>query len=79
VSQRACVAVGSYFHGRTDGLTLAGHFNGVRWTVQPTPHPPGGQDNELTSVSCTSATRCVAVGDYQTRAGRTVPLAEQFS
>ena len=79
VSARAYVAVGSYFRGRNDGLTLAERFNGIRWTVQHTPHPAGGQDNELDGVSCASATRCVAVGNDESRAGRDVPLAERYS
>ena len=47
VSARAYVAVGSYFRGRNDGLTLAERFNGIRWTVQHTPHPAGGQDERV--------------------------------
>jgi hypothetical protein len=61
---RACTAVGSYF-GKTAGpLTLAEHWNGTAWRIQPTPNQPGAQRDELNQVSCTTATACTAVGDY---------------
>jgi hypothetical protein len=43
------------------------HFNGTRWKQQAMPNPAGivaGVINEITSLSCTSATNCWAVGDY---------------
>jgi hypothetical protein len=62
-----CVAVGT---GGTTSPTLdlaplAEHWTGGKWAVLTVPDPaPAGDISELNSVSCTSATNCMAVGDY---------------
>jgi hypothetical protein len=69
-----CTAVGTYLppHGRAY-LTLAEHWDGTSWTIQPTPNPGGGGKNTveatLESVSCPSATTCTAVGQAALRGG----------
>ena len=67
-SADACTAVGSYVSKRGGTLALAERWNGTNWTVQTLPDPAGtasGAANELFSVSCSSATACMAVGAYQ--------------
>ncbi len=47
-------------------------FNGRKWSSVSTPQPGGtatGDDNELFGVSCTSASRCLAVGTTQSGSG----------
>jgi hypothetical protein len=64
VSATDCTAVGTYF--LTYGyVTLAEHWDGTSWTVQTTPNPPGNPTDGagLTSVSCPSASRCMAMGE----------------
>jgi hypothetical protein len=62
MSPSLCVAVGSYLNG--DALqTLIESWNGTAWSVIPSPNQ-GISQNELYSVSCTSSTACVAVGEY---------------
>ncbi len=73
-SPTACTAVGEYekpvYLGPADTLragvdgTLAENWNGTRWSVESTPTPTGWRSSNLTSVSCTSATTCTAVGGY---------------
>ena len=63
-SARACTAVGLYFRKTAGPLTLAEHWNGTRWRVQPTPNQAGAQRNELNDVSCATAAACTAVGYY---------------
>lgn len=66
-----CMAVG-WFLGQIPGtsafqnFTLAETWNGSTWTVLPSPSPrlPGG-GALLNSVSCTSTTSCMAVGQTQ--------------
>jgi hypothetical protein len=70
-SATSCVAVGSFL-GRIQGtsayqnFTLAETWNGSTWTIVPSPSPkqPGG-GAQLSSVSCTSSTSCMAVGETQ--------------
>lgn len=58
-----CTAVGSY-QAVTSGpqVTLAEHWNGTTWTGETTPNPSGSTFTQLSSVSCTSASACIAVG-----------------
>jgi hypothetical protein len=72
-----CFAVGSFFRpkgGSGAWHPLAEHWDGRAWVLQAVPSPsrfnPG-----LASVSCASATSCMAVGDY---AGATGGLRYPF-
>ena len=56
-----CVGVGHFDSGQTTRAPLAEAWNGATWKLQAAPNPTGS-DSELTSVSCTSSTACVAVG-----------------
>jgi hypothetical protein len=63
LSRSSCLAVGGHgnpFNEAPPG-TLAERWNGSRWSIQPTPNPPGG-GWWLTAVSCTSPSACTAVG-----------------
>lgn len=46
------------------------------WNAQPTPNPSGASGSQLSSVSCSSASSCLAVGSYTISAGTGVTLAE---
>jgi hypothetical protein len=75
----ACTAVGSYTDSASAQLTLAEHWNGTSWVIQPTPNPPGATNFQFGGVSCTSATACTAVGSYTNNAAAQLTLAEQWS
>jgi hypothetical protein len=79
-SRDACVAVGDSGWGsgfNSVRVTLAEHWNGSQWSVQPTPNPI--QLDEFNSVSCSSSRSCIAVGYYTDRAGdATLPLVERW-
>lgn len=70
-SNNWCVAVGGRQQGDY-GRPLVERWDGSRWTVETMLGPPiikGNEDTwevELKSVSCASATSCVAVGDAGT-------------
>jgi len=64
ISSTDCVAVGLSLTGSDVPNTLVESWNGVGWTIIPSPHPGNGGANVLSSVSCTSSTNCVAVGIY---------------
>ena len=72
----ACTAVGAHT-GSAPVDTLAESWDGTHWSLEATPTPTGSYGAFLTSVSCTSATTCVAVGYYST-AGNGLPLAESW-
>ena len=54
--------------------TLAESWNGIAWTLQPTPSPNGG--SELDVVSCPATTNCAAVGD---EGGASATLTEAWN
>ena len=58
---------------------MAEHWNGVRWTLRPTPAPPAGSlDFGLTSMRCPAANSCIAVGSYRLHRGPAIPIAEHW-
>jgi hypothetical protein len=62
VSATACTAVGGYADtGTGHSKTLTESWNGISWSVVPSPSP--GADSHLNGVSCVSATVCTAVGE----------------
>ena len=77
-SASACTAVGSDSNGGTTNVTLVEHWNGTRWSIEPTPSPTGGSNSELYGVSCASARDCTAVGDYANGTPQ-VTLAEHWN
>jgi hypothetical protein len=78
----ACTAVGYYNKNSTMygqiTVPVAEKWNGTRWAIQPGPQP-GAQGSELTGVSCSSASRCSAVGWYTAKSGSTRTLAEHWN
>lgn len=60
----ACEAVGAIF-GQGNATTLAENWNGSTWTEQTIPNPSASMGSALSAVSCTSASSCAAVGDYE--------------
>ena len=65
-----CAAVGASYTDVHHQASLAEIWNGQNWTARPTPYKPGGSVTQwLQSVSCSSASFCVAAGDYQTAVG----------
>ena len=73
VSAASCFAVGYANGPRVE------HWNGTRWSIEPAPSPPSGKVVGLTSVSCSSASACTAVGDYQKPHIDSVTLAERWN
>jgi hypothetical protein len=71
-----CMAVGRSYVTASRSVPLAEEWSGSAWRVLRVPHPAarGGFGSALTGVSCSSATRCLAVGANQTRS-RTFALA----
>jgi hypothetical protein len=67
VSTKSCEAVGWLDNGldASPQQSLAESWNGSTWSVVPSVSPSTDSDL-LNSVSCTSATHCVAVGVYLT-------------
>jgi hypothetical protein len=65
-SASACTAVGSYF--ANPGGPFAERWNGTTWSFQSVPLPPNWQTSTsqigLSTVACTSASACYAIGNY---------------
>jgi hypothetical protein len=73
-----CIAVGDVAGGGGQLLPLAERWNGAGWTKLSTPAPAGAVTTFLTSVSCPSATSCVAVGLWEDASGKQQTLAESW-
>lgn len=78
-SASACTAVGNYQNGLGTHILLAETWNGTAWSIQPTPVPAGASRSYLNGVFCLSASRCTAVGNYQSGTGAHVTLAEAWN
>jgi hypothetical protein len=86
-STTACTAVGSYLPRNSEligfccasTLTLAEHWDGSGWSIQPTPNPANAARGKLTGVSCWSPSRCIAVGTYHTTTNHDEPLVERWN
>ena len=59
------------------GFNEAASWNGTSWKLLRTPNP-GSTSNELRGVSCTSPSRCMAVGDFA-GIGNELTLAESWN
>jgi hypothetical protein len=78
VGSAFCMAVGSAVN---DGFiqTLGEEWNGSSWSLVTTPNPPSDNAADLQSVSCVSASYCVAVGYAGTTEGTASPLIEVWN
>jgi hypothetical protein len=63
-SSTSCLAVGDYYLGSGIAQTLIQTLSGGSWSLTEGPDTSASEYNNLNSVSCTSSTSCVAVGDY---------------
>src|SRR5579863_4771405 len=77
-SATSCMAVGSASGANFNANLLADRWNGVTWSVVPVPKPRGAQSGDLTSVSCTSPSACMAVGNWG-NSHVFAPLAERWN
>ena len=78
-----CIAVGGTFAGgvlntSSAGRTLAEQLTGDAWSVQRAAVTATAAGT-LSSVSCTSASACTAVGQSENDAGAVVPVAERWN
>jgi hypothetical protein len=72
----SCTADGYDTNSSGVESTLAEGWDGTSWKIQTTPSPGGADESQLSSVSCTPAGDCTAVGFYTDSSGSTVTLAE---
>lgn len=71
----SCIAVGGY-EATSEEATLAEHWDGSSWTIQPAPATTNGF---LSAVSCVSTSDCTAVGWHDNSGGTQVTLAERWN
>jgi len=72
-SRSACTGVGQFVTKSGAQLTLAEHWNGRDWRIQPTPNPAGSPSSRLFAVSCPAAGTCTAAGTANSK-----PLVERW-
>ncbi|HEY5709159.1 MAG TPA: DUF6531 domain-containing protein [Solirubrobacterales bacterium] len=74
-SESACTAVGYRYSPASGYKTLVERYNGTSWSIQESPEPSKGNGyNALSSVSCSSAEYCLAVGKADSK-----PFAEKWN
>jgi hypothetical protein len=74
-----CTAVGLHVRESGLGVTLAERRSGGTWAVQSTPNPPGAAASALNGVSCPSTSACTGVGQFVTKSGAQLTLAERWN
>jgi hypothetical protein len=74
----SCVATGFSIAGDGPRRTLVESWNGVVWSVVPSPDA-GPLDDQLDAVGCADPTTCVAVGEAFTPPGFTRTLVESWN
>ncbi|MDQ6614959.1 MAG: hypothetical protein M3083_09470 [Actinomycetota bacterium] len=73
-----CTAVGdSQMNFGGTGATLVEHWDGMTWTVVPSPNT-AAPFNKLAAVSCPSVSSCTAVGDSETISSAATSLVEHW-
>ncbi len=75
----SCLAVGNTVGASGTPHPLAERLSGGAWSVQTPPAPAGATGSQLLSVSCSSATSCIAVGDFNPTGDTTASLAERWN
>jgi hypothetical protein len=82
-STLSCTVVGTYDNGTSASVGLIDTLSGGDWEAIAPPVPSnaneGSQDVPLSSVTCTSARNCVAVGTYVDEASITQGLIDTLS
>jgi hypothetical protein len=73
-SATACMAVGT-----VNGGNLAERWNGKRWSIVPVPVPAGTIPEGVDTVSCRSASNCMAFAEYDTAGDFHELLAEHWN
>jgi hypothetical protein len=72
-----CWAVGHYISGSIQ-QTLIEHWDGVAWTIAPSPNSSAAQTNTLVAVACASSSDCWAGGYYSNGPGAQLTLIEHW-
>jgi hypothetical protein len=77
-SATRCIVVGSQGSG-SSLRSFAEQWNGSTWSAVPVPRPAGTPPNALDSVSCASASNCMAVGSSNISGTVTHAIAERWN
>lgn len=79
-SATSCIAVGTYsVINQNVAGALIETLNDGTWTATTAPAPAGGSGEALGSISCASASFCVAVGQYSDSSDENVGLIETLN
>jgi hypothetical protein len=78
-SATECVGVGAYIKTGTATFPLAAKWNGKAWTSITAPGT-AGDNTSLQTLSCVTATDCIATGSFTTDGGNgAAPLADSWN
>lgn len=74
-----CMAVGSYENTSGGTFPLSEAWDGTVWSIKASRNPTGASKTELDGVSCTSSTKCTAVGYSLPTRQTIIPLVERWN
>lgn len=74
----ACTAVG-YSAGKANPASLAERWNGLKWSIEPTPNPPKQTNDALSDVACPASHLCLAAGYVRGSNGHWPLFAEKWN
>ncbi len=79
ISSTACKAAGYVENSSAKLVPAIESWNGTSWTVQELTSPTGAKASYMRSISCASATSCIAVGYFYTSSEVQTPFAESWN
>lgn len=74
-----CVVIGGYLDGTDGELALVEAWDGTAWRIDQVAVPAGALELVLGGISCPAPGSCTAVGQYESRNGVQLNLAERES
>jgi hypothetical protein len=78
-SATACTALGQFTNSAGNYVTFAERWNGTSWSIQSIPSLTGAESSQLGSLSCGSATACVAAGFSESTTHIVTTLVEAWN
>src|SRR5207244_2369947 len=78
LSTSQCWTVGYYIGDGLVNRTVTKYWNGISWAIVPSPNTGVADEDNLSAVTCISASNCWAVGEYSPPVSNSNTLTEHW-